>query len=82
MCQKRQRRCDEIQALREAALQEWSKAETLPEARAAWARLGGFVTLHRYGRLFYVLLSRHAHGDREAYGLLCAHMQKRREVAR
>jgi hypothetical protein len=36
--------------LREEALEEWIVAETLHEVRVCWGRLGGRVTLHRYGR--------------------------------
>jgi hypothetical protein len=36
--------------LREEALVEWSGAATLSDVRRAWGRLGGRVTLHRYGR--------------------------------
>lgn len=50
MCQKRQRRCPELLTLRDAALMEWSRAETLRAVRVAWGRLGGLTTLHRYGR--------------------------------
>jgi hypothetical protein len=50
MCAKRQRRCPALLAIREEALMEWARAETLEEARIAWGRLGGRVTLHRYGR--------------------------------
>jgi hypothetical protein len=50
MCQKRQRRCAVALQLREEALQEWTRAETLEAVRRAWGRLGGRVTLHRYGR--------------------------------
>ena len=49
MCQKRQRRCPVLLQLREDALREWAGAETFEEVRAAWSRLGGRVTLHRYG---------------------------------
>jgi hypothetical protein len=35
--------------LREDALREWCRAETLHEVLVAWGRLGGRVTLHRYG---------------------------------
>ena len=49
MCRKRQRRCPEALAAREAAYAEWCRAETLEAVRAAWGRLGGFVTAHRYG---------------------------------
>jgi hypothetical protein len=50
MCQKRQRRCAVALQLREEALEEWIVAETLHEVRVCWGRLGGRVTLHRYGR--------------------------------
>ncbi len=50
MCQKRQPRCPALLQLREEALQEWARAETFREVRVAWSRLGGLVTLHRYGR--------------------------------
>jgi hypothetical protein len=50
MCAKRQRRCAALLAIREEALQEWIRAETLHEVRVCWARLGGRTTLHRYGR--------------------------------
>jgi hypothetical protein len=50
MCQKRQRRCPALLAIREEALEEWTRAETLSDVRRAWGRLGGGVTLHRYGR--------------------------------
>jgi hypothetical protein len=50
MCAKRQRRCSVLLEIREQALMEWAKAETLHDVRVAWGRLGGRVTLHRYGR--------------------------------
>jgi hypothetical protein len=50
MCAKRQRRCAALLAIREEALQEWIKAETYSDVCRAWGRLGGRVTLHRYGR--------------------------------
>ncbi|MDP8951049.1 MAG: hypothetical protein M3N18_02230 [Actinomycetota bacterium] len=49
MCRKRQRRCPELVALREAALEEWCRAETFPQVCRAWGRLGGLTTLHRHG---------------------------------
>jgi hypothetical protein len=58
MCQKRQRRCTELLAIREEALEEWAKAETLEQVRAAWARLGGRTTLHRYGSQHFSELAR------------------------
>jgi len=50
MCAKRQRRCPALLAIREEALQEWIRAQTLHEVRVCWGRLGRRVTLHRYGR--------------------------------
>ena len=50
MCAKRQRRCPALLQIREEALEEWMRAETFEEVHAAWSRLGGRVTLHRYGR--------------------------------
>jgi hypothetical protein len=44
--------------LREQALQEWTKAETLEAVRIAWGRLGGRVTLHRYGREHFAELAK------------------------
>ena len=49
MCAKYQRRCPVALQLREEAHEEWTRAETLHEVRACWGRLGGRVTLHRYG---------------------------------
>jgi hypothetical protein len=53
MCQKRQRRCPALLRLREEALREWARAETYADVRRAWVRLGGLVTLHRYGVAHY-----------------------------
>jgi len=53
MCQKRQRRCPALLAIREEALGEWIRAETFDEVQTAWRRLGGRVTLHRYGVAHY-----------------------------
>lgn len=54
MCERKyQRRCAALLQLREEAVAEWCKAETLREVRAAWGRLGGRVTLHRYGRCHF-----------------------------
>jgi hypothetical protein len=58
MCAKRQRRCAVLLQLREEALQEWIRAETLHEVRVCWGRLGGRVTLHRYGREYFSELAR------------------------
>jgi hypothetical protein len=58
MCAKRQRRCPALLAIREEALEEWCAAETLHDIRACWGRLGGRVTLHRYGRSHFSELAR------------------------
>ena len=58
MCQKYQRRCPTVLALREEAVEEWARAETLHEVRACWGPLGGRVTLHRYGREHFAALAR------------------------
>jgi hypothetical protein len=58
VCQKRQRRCAEALALREAAYREWEVAEELRDVRVAWGRLGGRITLHRYGRGHFSELAR------------------------
>jgi len=58
VCAKRQRRCPELLAIREEAVEEWCRAETLGGVRVAWGRLGGRVTLHRYGRHHYRELGR------------------------
>ncbi len=58
MCQKRERRCAVLQELREAALQEWTEAETYHDVHACWGRFGGKVTLHRYGRGHFSELAR------------------------
>jgi hypothetical protein len=50
MCAKRQRRCPALLAIREEALMQWTRAETYSDVCRAWGRLGGRVTLHRYGR--------------------------------
>ena len=44
VCTKRQRRCPALLAIREEALQEWIRAETLHDVRVAWGGLGGRVT--------------------------------------
>jgi hypothetical protein len=49
LCQKGRRRCPALLAIREEAVQEWIRAETLHDVRACWGRLGGRVTFHRYG---------------------------------
>ena len=58
MCAKYQRRCAELLAIREEALEEWSGAETYSAVCRAWGRLGGRVTLHRYGREHFSELAR------------------------
>jgi hypothetical protein len=82
MCQKRQRRCDEVRGLRDEAPWEWCTADSYDAVRIAWGRLGGLVTAHRYGCEHYRLLALHRHGDPEALGLLRARMVRRREAAR
>jgi hypothetical protein len=77
MCQKRQHRCPNLLAIREQAMAEWCKAETFEEVQTAWRRLGGLVTLHRYGQEQFSLLARHRHGDPEALPLLAARMARR-----
>ena len=50
MCsRKRERRCAVLLQIREEALEEWCKAETLHDVRVAWGRLGGRTLLHRRG---------------------------------
>jgi hypothetical protein len=61
MCAKRQRRCPALLAIRQEALEEWIRAETLHDVRACWGRLGGRVTLHRYGRSHFSELARRRH---------------------
>ena len=58
MCRKRQRRCPELLAIREEAFREWVVADSFEEVRAAWCRLGGRVTLHRYGVAHYRRMAR------------------------
>ena len=58
MCRKYARRCPALLAIREQALQEWTRAETLHEVRVAWGRLGGRVVLHRYGREHFSKLAK------------------------
>jgi hypothetical protein len=60
MCQKYERRCAVALQLREEALEEWIVAETLHAVRVAWGRLGGKVTLHRYGRRHFSQLAKAA----------------------
>ena len=49
MCQKRQRHCAEYARITDDAYAEWCRAEALEQVRAAWGRMGGRVTAHRYG---------------------------------
>ncbi len=58
MCAKRQRRCPALVAIRDEALEEWTRAATLEEVRSCWARLGGLTTLHRYGREHFAALAK------------------------
>jgi hypothetical protein len=62
MCQKRQRRCPALLAIREAALEEWIVAETYSDVCRAWGRLGGRVTLHRYGSEHFAALAKASRG--------------------
>lgn len=78
MCAKRQRRCPDLLEIREQALREWAGAESFEEVRAAWARLGGLTTLHRYGREHFSLMARSRWGDAEALRLMAARMARRR----
>ena len=58
MCQKHQHRCPVALQLREEAFEEWTSAETQHAVWVAWGRLGGLVTLHRYGRGYFSELAR------------------------
>ena len=58
MCRKYQRRCPSLLAVREEALREWERAETYSDVCRAWGRLGGKVTLHRYGAEHFSELAR------------------------
>ena len=58
MCAKLQRRCSVLLAIREEALQEWIRAETLHDVRVAWGRRGGRATLHRYGHEHFAMLAK------------------------
>ena len=65
VCQKRQRRTTALLEIREEALAEWCVAETLHDVRVAWGRLGGRVTLHRYGRMHFAELAKLRRRHRE-----------------
>jgi hypothetical protein len=59
MCERKyQRRCPALLQLREEAVAEWTGAETYSDVCRVWGRLGGRVTLHRYGREHYRTLAR------------------------
>jgi hypothetical protein len=58
MCSKGKRRCPELLRLRDAALMEWCAAETYSDVCRAWGRLGGRVTLHRYGHEHFAMLAK------------------------
>jgi hypothetical protein len=58
MCAKYQRRCAALLQIREEALEEWIQATTLHDVRVAWGRLGGRVTLHRYGCEHFAALAK------------------------
>jgi hypothetical protein len=62
VCQKRQRRCPVALQLREEALREWTRARTFEAVRSCWGRLGGLVTLHRYGREHFSELAKASRG--------------------
>jgi len=62
MCAKRQRRCPALLAIREETLREWILAESLHDVRVAWGRLGGRVTLHRYGPQHFSRLAKASKG--------------------
>jgi hypothetical protein len=76
VCQKRQRRCAVALQLREEALMEWMRAETLHDVRACWGRLGGKITAHRFGPEHFAALSRR----RRARPSHCAPSALRRSV--
>ena len=59
MCsRKRQRRCAVLLQIREEALLEWARAETLHDVRVAWGRLGGRTLLHRRGLGYFSELAK------------------------
>jgi hypothetical protein len=59
VCQKkRQRRCPALLEIREEALMEWARAETLHDVRVAWGRLGGRTLLHRRGPGYFSELAK------------------------
>ena len=58
MCSKGQRRCAALVGLREEALAEWTEAQTYHDVVVCWGRLGGKVTLHRYGRGHFARIAR------------------------
>ena len=62
MCKKHQRRCAALLQLRDEALEEWTTAETQHAVWVAWGRLGGKVTLHRYGRGHFAQIARRRGG--------------------
>lgn len=78
MCKKRESHCEARLALQQSAIEEWARAEELEDVRAAWGRLGGLVTLHRYGREHFRLLARSRWGAAEASAVLAGRMDRRR----
>ena len=58
MCCKNERRCPSLLQLRDEALAEWCRAETYSDVCRAWGRLGGRVTLHRYGSEHFTQLAK------------------------
>jgi hypothetical protein len=58
MCAKHQRSGAVLLQIREEALEEWTRAQTYSDVCRAWGRLGGRVTLHRFGRGHFAELAR------------------------
>jgi hypothetical protein len=58
MCRKHARRCAVLLQIREEALREWTRAETLHDVSICWGRLGGRTTLHLYGPEHFAELAR------------------------
>ncbi len=50
-------------------MREWCRAETYEQVRSAWARLGGLMTLHRYGREHYARMGKRS-GEARRMGFL------------
>ena len=58
----------------------WVGSESIEEVRAAWARLGGLTTLHRYCREHFSLMARSRWGDAEALPLMAMRMAGRKRL--